>query len=189
MSAPSQARRPSQASPRSQKNGLVLVPAVLVSVLPDLAGLSSAKCSAIGIGAASLPTNEIQGAQPHEHSGGAGALPGNSTEPAVAVVPDEKHGGDFKETAELAGAGAAAAGMGKWALDDRSQQQQSKVGEDMHLADSAKSAGAESAGGATQPQQPMKETPKEAPKEELKKEESKEKKLPHGKGNQVSSRS
>ena len=37
-----------------------------------------------------MPTRELTGAQPGERSGGAGALPGNNTEFAVAVPPDEK---------------------------------------------------------------------------------------------------
>ncbi|GJE89119.1 hypothetical protein PsYK624_052130 [Phanerochaete sordida] len=114
----------------------------------------------------------------NEVTGGVGRLPGKAGEEGVAVLPDERHGGDFKQTAELAGAGAAAAGMGKWALDDKTkgqQQQQpmqhAKVGEDMHLADSAKTAGIEKANTAPA-QQPAKELAKpakethEAPKQE-----------------------
>jgi len=146
-----------------------------VAVLPD--ERAGAGYGGAGVGATSLPTNETLGAQPYERSDGAGALPGKSSESGVAVAPDQKRGGDLKETAGLAGAGAAAAGMGKWALDDRSKSQQpSKVGEDTHLADSAKSAGAQTAGAPAQA--PVKETQKEATKEE-----GEEKKASHGKPN------
>ncbi|EKM52498.1 uncharacterized protein PHACADRAFT_31008 [Phanerochaete carnosa HHB-10118-sp] len=154
-----------------------------VATLPDentrgtIATSAGASHRAGGVGATSLPTNETSGAQPFERNNGVGALPGKSTESGVAKLPDEKHGGDFKDTAELAGAGAAAAGMGKWALDDRNKTQQpTKVGEDTHLADSAKAAGMQKSGASSQ--EPVKETQQEPAKgahQEPAKEKSQEK--------------
>lgn len=37
----------------------------------------------------SLPSTELKGAQPSEHTGGVGALPGNLSESSVALLPDE----------------------------------------------------------------------------------------------------
>lgn len=144
-----------------------------VAVLPDeRAGAGVA--AGFGAGATSYPTRETTGAQPYEHSSGVGALPGKVSEQGVATLPDEHRAG------ELAGAGAAAAGMGKWALDERhpTTDKPSKVGEDTHLADSAKSAGLEEARA-----QPTKET-QQAPKADDKHEQHKQ--APRGKPNQVS---
>lgn len=38
----------------------------------------------------SLPSTELRGAQPSEHTGGVGALPGNLSESSVALLPDER---------------------------------------------------------------------------------------------------
>jgi hypothetical protein len=38
----------------------------------------------------SLPSQELRGALPHEHTGGVGSLPGASTEKSVALLPDEQ---------------------------------------------------------------------------------------------------
>ncbi|KAH0834206.1 hypothetical protein J3R83DRAFT_11518 [Lanmaoa asiatica] len=38
----------------------------------------------------SLPSTELKGAQPSEHTGGVGALPGNLSESSVALLPDER---------------------------------------------------------------------------------------------------
>ena len=38
----------------------------------------------------SLPSTELKGAQPLEHTGGVGALPGNLSESSVALLPDER---------------------------------------------------------------------------------------------------
>jgi hypothetical protein len=39
---------------------------------------------------ASLPSQELRGALPHEHVGGVGSLPGASIEKSVALLPDEE---------------------------------------------------------------------------------------------------
>lgn len=39
---------------------------------------------------ASLPSQELRGALPHEHVGGVGSLPGASIEKSVALLPDEQ---------------------------------------------------------------------------------------------------
>lgn len=84
---------------------------------------------------ASLPSRDVQGAQPHEHSSGVGALPGTMGEAGVAVLPDEKHSGVNSE--------------GKWSHDTESrrstvlqapaQTSDKKISEDQTLADKAKS--------------------------------------------------
>ncbi|KAG9310828.1 hypothetical protein JVU11DRAFT_8681 [Chiua virens] len=38
----------------------------------------------------SLPSTELRGAQPLEHTGGVGALPGNLSESSVALLPEER---------------------------------------------------------------------------------------------------
>ncbi|KAG0701656.1 hypothetical protein DFH29DRAFT_925718 [Suillus ampliporus] len=38
----------------------------------------------------SLPSSELKGAQPREHVGGVGSLPGNISESSVALLPDER---------------------------------------------------------------------------------------------------
>ncbi|KAG1847207.1 hypothetical protein DFJ58DRAFT_663471 [Suillus subalutaceus] len=38
----------------------------------------------------SLPSSELKGAQPHEHVGGVGSLPGTISESSVALLPDER---------------------------------------------------------------------------------------------------
>jgi len=38
----------------------------------------------------SLPSTELKGAQPSEHTGGVGALPGNVSESSVALLPEER---------------------------------------------------------------------------------------------------
>lgn len=38
----------------------------------------------------SLPSSELRGAQPAEHTGGVGALPGNLSETSVVLLPDER---------------------------------------------------------------------------------------------------
>lgn len=38
----------------------------------------------------SLPSSELKGAQPSEHTGGVGALPGTISESSVALLPDER---------------------------------------------------------------------------------------------------
>lgn len=38
----------------------------------------------------SLPSTELKGAQPLEHTAGVGALPGNLSESSVALLPDER---------------------------------------------------------------------------------------------------
>lgn len=42
------------------------------------------------IGASSVPSRELDGAKPGDHSSGVGALPGSINEPGVARLPDEK---------------------------------------------------------------------------------------------------
>ncbi|KAI8992713.1 hypothetical protein BD414DRAFT_481960 [Trametes punicea] len=55
--------------------------------------------------ATSLPTKEVTGATPGEHTGGVGSLPGPVTETAVPKLPDERNDNERYPTA----AGAAAA--------------------------------------------------------------------------------
>lgn len=50
---------------------------------------------------ASLPSQELRGALPHEHVGGVGSLPGASIEKSVAVLPDEQ--ADWSEWSTFAG--------------------------------------------------------------------------------------
>lgn len=37
-----------------------------------------------------MPSTELKGARPLEHTGGVGALPGNLSESSVALLPDER---------------------------------------------------------------------------------------------------
>jgi hypothetical protein len=52
--------------------------------------------------AASLPSRDTKGVQPYEHHGGVGPLPGTSSEPSVAKLPDERAGETSEERSEAA---------------------------------------------------------------------------------------
>jgi hypothetical protein len=49
----------------------------------------------------SLPSSELKGAQPHEHVGGVGSLPGTISESSVALLPDERAERDTRRLANL----------------------------------------------------------------------------------------
>ncbi|KAG1790451.1 uncharacterized protein HD556DRAFT_1242409 [Suillus plorans] len=50
----------------------------------------------------SLPSSELKGAQPHEHVGGVGSLPGTISESSVALLPDERAEKDAQRPVKLA---------------------------------------------------------------------------------------
>jgi hypothetical protein len=52
----------------------------------------SADKHAVEASSASLPSQDTKGVQPYEHHGGVGPLPGTSSEPSVAILPDERVG-------------------------------------------------------------------------------------------------
>lgn len=58
-----------------------------------------------------LPTRELDGAKPYEHSSGAGALPGSWNEPAVAALPDEGARGITNATSASVGTHARTFGQ------------------------------------------------------------------------------
>ncbi|KAG1824281.1 hypothetical protein EV424DRAFT_1320723 [Suillus variegatus] len=49
----------------------------------------------------SLPSSELKGAQPHEHVGGVGSLPGTISESSVALLPDERAEKDAQRSVKL----------------------------------------------------------------------------------------
>ncbi|KAG1809083.1 uncharacterized protein BJ212DRAFT_1484575 [Suillus subaureus] len=49
----------------------------------------------------SLPSSELKGAQPHEHVGGVGSLPGTISESSVALLPDERAERDTQRPVRL----------------------------------------------------------------------------------------
>jgi hypothetical protein len=49
----------------------------------------------------SLPSSELKGAQPHEHVGGVGSLPGTISESSVALLPDERAEKDAQRMVNL----------------------------------------------------------------------------------------
>ncbi|KAG2139802.1 uncharacterized protein EDB93DRAFT_1089992 [Suillus bovinus] len=49
----------------------------------------------------SLPSSELKGAQPHEHVGGVGSLPGTISESSVALLPDERAEQDAQRQVNL----------------------------------------------------------------------------------------
>lgn len=64
----------------------------------EVSGLSTAKYS--------LPSEEVSGQQPYEHSGGVGALPGSKSESGVATLPGENLHGATPATSSVTGANA-----------------------------------------------------------------------------------
>ncbi|KAG1751864.1 hypothetical protein EDB19DRAFT_1628245 [Suillus lakei] len=55
----------------------------------------------------SLPSSELKGAQPHEHVGGVGSLPGTISESSVALLPDERAEKDAQTRGDNETKGAA----------------------------------------------------------------------------------
>jgi hypothetical protein len=49
----------------------------------------------------SLPSSELKGAQPCEHVGGVGSLPGTISESSVALLPDERAEKDAQRTVNM----------------------------------------------------------------------------------------
>ncbi|KIK93309.1 hypothetical protein PAXRUDRAFT_522319 [Paxillus rubicundulus Ve08.2h10] len=52
----------------------------------------------------SLPSTELKGAQPSEHTGGVGSLPGSISESSVALLPDERQERDQAAASQFGGA-------------------------------------------------------------------------------------
>ncbi|KAI0696198.1 hypothetical protein BC835DRAFT_889777 [Cytidiella melzeri] len=142
------------------------------------------------VGPSSLPTRELDGAQPGDHSSGVGALPGSLGESGVAVLPDEGGRGITGATSAAVGThaktfdavtlpsqdtfSAVSGGVGALpgqtgeagvavlpdersvvpSVNNLSQPTDPKTGEIAHIADTAQAEGVKSAD--SQPQLPPK---------------------------------
>ncbi|KAI0092221.1 hypothetical protein BDY19DRAFT_928909 [Irpex rosettiformis] len=116
--------------------------------------------------ASTVPSRELEGAKPGDHSSGVGALPGSLNEPGVAILPDERrHSGHGAHPGHKGKHGAAVHPnehlAGEIGPSLAAQGTPSKTGETTHLAEPARQEGIAS-------HQPRQSETKEEKKEEEK---------------------